>query len=150
MHNKVIQQPCTLFILFFNLREQEPGRGAEGEKERIPSRLHTQHRAQCRAWFIPWPWVVGTWPKPQSRVRHSTDWTTQTPPLKKKIGFTPSTEPHMGLELTTLRSRPQLRSRVRCLNSWATQMPPTTLYSYGLFITTRNVSVIQSSDPKER
>ena len=32
-----------------------------------------------------------------------------------KVGSTPSTEPNMGLELTTLRSRPELRSRVSCL-----------------------------------
>ena len=34
-------------------------------------------------------------------------------------------EPNMGLELMTLRSRPELRSRprVRCLTDWATQAP---------------------------
>uniref|UniRef100_M3XMW7 Uncharacterized protein n=1 Tax=Mustela putorius furo TaxID=9669 RepID=M3XMW7_MUSPF len=31
------------------------------------------------------------------------------------VSSTPSMEPHMGLELTTLRSRPKVRSRVRCL-----------------------------------
>ena len=34
-----------------------------------------------------------------------------------------SEEPSAGLELTTMRSRPELRSRVRCLTHWATQVP---------------------------
>ena len=33
-----------------------------------------------------------------------------------QAGFMPSAEPNVGLELVTLRSRPELRSRVRGLN----------------------------------
>ena len=36
----------------------------------------------------------------------------------------------MGLELTTLRSRPELISRVRCLNNWATQAPLLNLFEW--------------------
>ena len=39
------------------------------------------------------------------------------------VGITPTMEPNMGLELITLRSRPELRSRVGCLTYWATQAP---------------------------
>ena len=42
----------------------------------------------------------------------------------------PSVEPNMGLELTTLRSRPVLRSRVGCLTDGATQVPLMTLKVY--------------------
>ena len=35
----------------------------------------------------------------------------------------PKTEPKAGLELTTLRSRPELRPRVGCSTDWATQAP---------------------------
>ena len=41
-----------------------------------------------------------------------------------KVGSTPSVEPNTGLELTTLRSRPELRSRVRPLTDRAIQAPP--------------------------
>ena len=37
-------------------------------------------------------------------------------------------EPCAGLELMTLRSRPDLRSRVRRLNNWATQVPPSRVF----------------------
>ena len=37
-------------------------------------------------------------------------------------------EPNMGLELTTLRSRPELRSRVGHLTNWATQAPHCSLF----------------------
>ena len=40
-----------------------------------------------------------------------------------KVGFMPSMEPNVGLELMTLRSRPELRSRVRCLTNKAIQVP---------------------------
>ena len=35
----------------------------------------------------------------------------------------PSVEPDVGLELTTLRSRPELRSRVGCLTDCGPQVP---------------------------
>ena len=37
-----------------------------------------------------------------------------------KVASTPSMELSVGLELTTLRSRPDLRSRIRCFTEWAT------------------------------
>jgi len=38
-----------------------------------------------------------------------------------KVDSMPSVDPNTGLELMTLRSRPELRSRVGCLTNWATQ-----------------------------
>ena len=40
-----------------------------------------------------------------------------------KVGSIPSEEPNTGLELTTLRSRPEFSSRVGNLTEWATQAP---------------------------
>ena len=34
-----------------------------------------------------------------------------------KVGFMPNAEPNVGLEVTALRSRPELRSTVRCLTN---------------------------------
>ena len=39
------------------------------------------------------------------------------------VASMPSMDPNAGLELTTLRSWPELRSRVRCLTNWTTQEP---------------------------
>ena len=38
--------------------------------------------------------------------------------------------PNAGLQLTTLRSRPELRSRVEHLTDWGTQVPPGICYFY--------------------
>ena len=46
-------------------------------------------------------------------------------------GSIPSTECDVGLDLTTLRSRPELESRVRHLTDRATQVPLEILNFYG-------------------
>ena len=46
------------------------------------------------------------------------------------IGYMPSVEPNMELELKTLRSRPELRPRVGCLACRATQVFHYSLFSY--------------------
>ena len=43
-------------------------------------------------------------------------------------GFTSSVEPNAELELTSLRSSPELSSRVRYLTNWTTQAPPKLRY----------------------
>ena len=48
------------------------------------------------------------------------------------VGFAPSLESNVGLEVTTLRARPELRSGVRHSTKWATQAPLVT-FSFDCF-----------------
>ena len=45
----------------------------------------------------------------------------------------PNVEPNVGLELMTLRSRPELKSRAKHLTDWATQVPQDLLFFKYLF-----------------
>ena len=64
-------------FLFWRERGHEKGKEAEeerkSERERILSRLHAHHSAQCRLD----PTTLGLWSEPKSRVRCSTNWATQ-------------------------------------------------------------------------
>ena len=53
----------------------EWGSGRERGRERISSRLHTQHRTQQGTH----PTTLGSWPEPNSRVSRLTDWAPQVP-----------------------------------------------------------------------
>ncbi|XP_060478618.1 GA-binding protein subunit beta-2 isoform X4 [Panthera onca] len=54
-------------------------------------------------------------------------------------GFAPSTEPNTGLELTILRSRPELRSRVRCLGQMGSSVTFTPGFGLGHDLTVHRI-----------
>ena len=59
------------------------------------------------------------------------------------FGSMSSMKPNMGLELMTLRSKPELRSQVQCLANWATQVPLPGLLEYCCIIKHISVEISQ-------
>ena len=95
-------QASVFFLRFMYLFERSGGgkergrkhesRGVDGQKERISSRLPTQHRAL----HGPLSHDSVIWPEPKSRVGHITYWATQAPLVSPsfKHAFPMSSCPH--------------------------------------------------------
>ena len=67
------------FLSLFILRERERIRGGgqrEGERGRIPSRLHAVSTEPTQGSIS---WTMRSWPEPKSKVRHLTDYRLQVP-----------------------------------------------------------------------
>ena len=90
--------PCLLMSVAMQPDEDKPGesipRKTQGSRRKVSSRVCTL------AWN-------------KKKMRKCTSDFSLYLCLFFKIGFTPSTEPNVGLELTTLRSRPEPISRFR-------------------------------------